>query len=212
MTGKALLARILQLEGVHVLSCFPETPLIDACAAEGIRPIVARSERVVVNIADGYSRASRRGAVGVCSVQHDAGVENAFAGVAQAYADSVPVLVLPGANELRRQSVPPFFDAVATFDPVTKWSAQINAAERIPELARRAFTLLRTGRPAPVLLELPSDVAVTEVPGEVRYVPVVGHRSGPDPADVREAATRLLRAERPVVLAGAGVKIGRAHV
>ena len=211
VTGKALLARILKLEGVQLLSCFPETPLIDACAAEEIRPIVARSERVVVNIADGYSRATGRGGVGVCSVQHDAGIENAFAGVAQAYAESVPVLVLPGANERRRQSVPPFFDAVGTYGPVTKWSAQINAADRIPELARRAFTLLRTGRPAPVLLELPSDVAAEEVPGEVVYTPVAGHRSGPDPADVEEAADLLLRAERPVVLAGRGVHLAEAE-
>ena len=211
MTGKALLARILKLEGVEFLSCFPETPLIDACAAEGIRPIVARSERVVVNIADGYSRAAGRGSIGVCSVQHDAGIENAFAGVAQAYADSVPVLVLPGGNERRRQSVPPFFDAVGTYGPVTKWSATINAADRIPELARRAFTLLRTGRPAPVLLELPSDVAAEEVPNEVVYTPAAGHRSGPDPADVREAADRLLRAERPVILAGAGVRQAEAQ-
>ena len=206
MTGKALLARILKLEGVELLSCFPETPLIDACAAEEIRPIVARSERGVVNIADGYSRAAGGGSVGVCSVQHDAGIENAFAGVAQAFADSVPVLVLPGANERRRQSVPPFFDAVATFGPVTKWAAQINAADRIPEVMRRAFTLLRNGRPGPVLLELPSDVAAEEVPGELHYSPVVAHRSGPDPADIERAADLLLQAERPVVLAGAGVR------
>jgi len=211
VTGKALLARILELEGIEVLSCFPETPLIDACAAREIRPIVARSERVVVNIADGYSRAAGRGRIGVCSVQHDAGIENAFAGVAQAYADSVPVLVLPGANELGRGSVPPFFDAVATYAPVTKWSAQINAANRIPELARRAFTLLRTGRPGPVLLELPSDIAAAEVNGVVPYVPVVGRRSGPDPADVHETVTRLLRAERPAVLAGAGVNRAEAQ-
>jgi glyoxylate carboligase len=115
VTAKSAIARILKLEGVGFVSCFPENPIIDACAAEGIRPVIARSERVVVNIADGFSRVARDGRIGVCTVQHDAGIENAFAGVAQAYADSVPVLVLPGAPELPRQHVPPFFDAVSSF-------------------------------------------------------------------------------------------------
>lgn len=212
MTAKAAIARILKLEGVGLLSCFPESPLIDACAAEGIRPVIARSERVVVNIADGFSRVASEGKIGVCTMQHDAGIENAYAGVAQAYADSVPVLVLPGAGELRRQHVPPFFDAVTSLRSVTKWAAQINAADRVPELMRRAFTALRTGRPGPVLLELPSDVADEELSEEVfEYAPVPRRRTGPDPADVRRAVDLLLAAERPVILAGAGVHAAEAE-
>ena len=212
MRAKTAIARILQTEGVEFVSCFPESPLIDACAAEGIRPVIARSERVVVNIADGFSRAARGGRVGVCTMQHDAGIENAFAGVAQAYADSVPVLVLPGYGERRRQHVPPFFDAVESFRSVTKWAAQINAAERVPELLRRAFVALRTGRPGPVLLELPADVADEELPVEpFRYVPVARRRAGPDPADVGRAVDLLLEAERPVILAGGGVHAAEAE-
>jgi acetolactate synthase I/II/III large subunit len=212
VTAKAAIARILKLEGVEFVSCFPENPVIDACAAEGIRPVIARSERVVVNIADGFSRVARGGRIGVCAMQHDAGIENAFAGVAQAYADSVPVLVLPGAPELSRQHVPPFFDAVSSLRSVTKWAAQINAAERVPELMRRAFVALRTGRPGPVLLELPGDVANQELPDEgFAYAAVPRHRTGPDPADVARAVDLLLTAERPVILAGGGVHAAEAE-
>jgi acetolactate synthase-1/2/3 large subunit len=213
VTAKAAIARILKLEGVEFVSCFPENPVIDACAAEGIRPVIARSERVVVNIADGFSRVARGGRIGVCTMQHDAGIENAFAGVAQAYADSVPVLVLPGAPELSRQHVPPFFDAASSLRSVTKWAAQINAAERVPELMRRAFVALRTGRPGPVLLELPSDVANQELPDEggFAYAAVPRHRTGPDPADVARAVDLLFAAERPVILAGGGVHAAEAE-
>ena len=210
--AKAAIARILALEGVEFVSCFPETPLIDACAAEGIRPVVARSERVVVNIADGFSRAARGGRVGVCTMQHDAGIENAFAGVAQAFADSVPVLVLPGAGERRREHVPPFFDAVSSLAGVTKWAARVNSAERVPELLRRAFVALRTGRPGPVLLEVPADVAAEELPDELfRYRPVPRRRTGPDPADVARAVELLLASERPLILAGGGVHAAEAE-
>jgi acetolactate synthase I/II/III large subunit len=212
VTAKAAIARILKLEGVEFVSCFPENPVIDACAAEGIRPVIARSERVVVNIADGFSRVARGGRIGVCTMQHDAGIENAFAGVAQAYADSVPVLVLPGAPELSRQHVPPFFDAVSSLRSVTKWAGQINAAERVPELMRRAFVALRTGRPGPVLLELPGDVANEELSDEAfAYVPLPRHRTGPDPADVARAVDLLFAAERPMILAGGGVHAAEAE-
>jgi acetolactate synthase-1/2/3 large subunit len=205
MNGSEAIAHILGLEGVEFLSCFPETPVIDACAAAGIRPIVARTERAVVNIADGFSRAAGGGRIGVCSVQHDAGIENAFAGVAQAYADSIPVLVIPGANPRHRHGVPPFFDAVRTFAPVTKWAGTIGSGARVPELFRRAFTLLRTGRPGPVLLELPADVAREEV-GDLRYDPVPIRRAGPDPADIDRVSAHLLGAPRLVLLAGRGVR------
>lgn len=212
VTGREALARILKLEGVEFLSCFPEAPLIDACAAEGIRPVVARSERVVVNIADGFSRAAGGGRVGVCAMQRDAGIENAFAGVAQAHADSIPLLVLPGYGARRSRDVPPVFDAVANFQHVTKWAAQINFADRVPELLRRAFTALRTGRPGPVLLELPSDVAAEETGDQALLYSVVPvRRTGPDAADVRRAVGMLLDAERPLILAGRGVHQAEAE-
>ncbi len=211
MTGKDAIAKILRAEGTEALFCFPDSRLVDACALEGIKPIIGRSERVVINMADGFSRAAGQGRVGVCAVQEGAGIENAFSGVAQAYADSVPLLLLPGQAGLDRVAVPPEFDAVSNYRGVTKWAAQANLADRIPTLMRRAFTALRTGRPGPVLLELPADVADAPLAGDLAYQPVKRHRSGPDPADVELAVDMLLKARRPVLLAGQGVHRSGAY-
>src|SRR5207248_6149657 len=136
--------------------CFPANTLIDACAAEGIRPILTRTERTLVNMADGYSRVSNGRRIGVAVVQHGPGCENAFAGLAQAFSDGVPLLFMPGGNARHRMGVPPHFEAVPNYRGVTKWAAQINFADRVPEMMRRAFTLLKTGRRGPVLLETPT--------------------------------------------------------
>ena len=129
MNGAGAIANILQSEGTDYLFCFPVNALIDACAAVGIRPLVARTERTLVNMADGYSRASNGRRIGVATVQHGPGAENAFAGVAQAFADGSPVLFLPGGNPRGRADVPPNFQAADNYRGVTKWSAQVNGAD-----------------------------------------------------------------------------------
>ena len=90
MTGSAAIARILKLEGVEQVFCFPLTPILEALTEEGIRPMVARQERVAENMADGFSRVSNGRKLGVVTVQQSAGAENAFSGIAQAYTDSSP--------------------------------------------------------------------------------------------------------------------------
>src|SRR5438874_2124471 len=162
MKASAAVASILKAEGTEFLFCFPVNALIDEGARLDIRPIVARTERTLVNMADGYSRATNGRRIGVAAVQHGPGAENAFAGVAQAFADGSPVLFLPGGNSRGRGDIVPNFQAAENYRGVTKWSAQANSAERIPGLLRRAFTLLRTGRRAPVALEIPVDVAGEE--------------------------------------------------
>jgi thiamine pyrophosphate-dependent acetolactate synthase large subunit-like protein len=112
MKGKAALAKILKIEGLEFLTCFPNNPLLDAAAAEDIRPITARTERVAVNIADGYSRVSSGRRIGVCAVQYGPGIENAFGGIAQAYSDATPILVFPSVFERTRLGVSPNFQAV----------------------------------------------------------------------------------------------------
>ena len=201
---------ILKREQVDFLSCFPANALIDHAAAAGIRPILARTERTVINIADGFSRVSNGNRIGVCAMQAGPGIENAFAGVAQAYADSVPVLCLPGQAGSHRLDVPPEFDAVRNYQHVTKWVARINTPERVPEMMRRAFTLLKTGKPGPVMLELPSDVGNAEYGPDVDYEPVTPTRSGPDPQDVERAVQLLLRAKMPLLHAGQGVLYAEA--
>lgn len=201
---------ILKREGTEFLSCFPANPLIDYAAAGDIRPILARTERTVINIADGFSRIHNGNRIGVCCMQAGPGIENAFAGVAQAYADSVPVLILPGQGGVSRTDVPPEFDASRNYQHVTKWVALINTPERAPEMLRRAYQMLRSGTPGPVMLELPSDVGSAEFGDSVDYEPVRPVRYGPDPADVNRAAELLLAAQRPVIQSGQGVLYAEA--
>src|SRR5262249_31307255 len=162
MNVATAIANLLKAEGTEYLFCFPVNALIDECARAGIRPIVGRTERTLVNMADGYSRAGNARRVGVAAVQHGPGAENAFAGVAQAFAAASPVLSPPGGTPAPRADTPPNFDSPQSYRTVTKWSARVNAAQRVPALLRRAFTLLRSGRPAPVLVEVPVDVAGAE--------------------------------------------------
>jgi thiamine pyrophosphate-dependent acetolactate synthase large subunit-like protein len=94
MKGSTAIASVLKAEGTEYLFCFPVNPLIDECAKLDIRPIVARTERTVVNMADGYSRVCNGRQLGVVAVQQGPGGENAYAGIAQAYADGSPLLFL----------------------------------------------------------------------------------------------------------------------
>ena len=96
MDGNELIANILKREGVEWMACFPNNPIIEAAAKVGIRTIGFRHERGAVMAADGYSRTSDRKRFGVVAVQSQAGAENAAGGIAQAYADNIPILVLPG--------------------------------------------------------------------------------------------------------------------
>src|SRR6058998_1471830 len=111
MKAAAAVANILKAEGTELLFCFPVNALIDEAARVDMRPIVARTERTLVNMADGYSRVSNGRRMGVAAVQHGPGAENAYAGVAQAFADGSPVLFLPGGNLAERHEVVPHFDA-----------------------------------------------------------------------------------------------------
>ncbi len=206
MNGADAVARILQLEGVEYLFSYPANPLINAAAAIGIRPIVARTEKTLLNMTDGFSRATNGRRLGVCVVQGGPGIENAYGGVAQAWADGIPMLLLPGGPDQRRQGAPGEYDPLPSYRHVTQWAARINVVERAPALLRRAFTLLRAGQGGPVLLELPRDVALAEVDeAAFAYRPARSYRSVADPADVAEAARLLLTARRPLLHAGHGV-------
>lgn len=205
------IARILKSEGVEYLFSYPAHPLIDAAAAVGIRPILARTEKTLINMTDGYSRATNGERIGVCVVQEGPGIENAFGGLAQAFADSIPILLMPGGPDQHRLGIPTNFDPIPSYRHVTKWAARVNFADRVPELIRRAFTQLRTGQPGPVLLELPRDVAGAEI-GEsaIAYKPARGYRSAGDPRDVAEAVRLLLGAQSPIFHVGHGVLWARA--
>ena len=101
MKGADVVAEILKREGTEFLACYPRNPLIDACAELDIRPILCRQERIGVGMADGFSRIRAGKQNGVFAAQHGPGIENAFAGVAQAYSENVPVLVIPAGFPAR---------------------------------------------------------------------------------------------------------------
>ncbi len=211
MKSSEAIAAILKLEGVQHYFCFPINAVIDPAAELGIQPIIARTERTVIGMADAYSRVTNGRRIGVCGTQHGPGVENSFGGVAQAFSDSTPILFLPGGMKSDRTDSLPTFEAAKNFQYVTKWAARINRPDRIPEFMRRAFTYLRTGRPGPVLLEMPVDVSGADA-GEITadYRPVLGARSMADPAAVRAAVKVLVDARRPIIHAGVGILYAEA--
>ncbi|MBM3140266.1 MAG: thiamine pyrophosphate-requiring protein [Chloroflexi bacterium] len=205
MRGFDAIAHVLKAEGTEYLFCYPDNQLINSAAALGIRPVMSRTERTTVNMADGYTRMLNGRRNGVVVTQSGPGIENAYGGIAHAYADSVPILVIPGGTARGRQGSHPDFAAVPNYAGITKWAAQINQGSRIAEIMRRAHTFLRTGRGSPVLVEVPADVGAEDVGDAPDYRPVAHVRSAGDPADVRAAVRALLGAERPVIFAGQGV-------
>ena len=198
-------AQILKTEGVENLFCFPANTLIDACAKVGIRPIMARTERTLINMADGFSRISNGDRLGVACVQSGPGSENAFGGLAQAFSDSVPILMLPGGVARRSHGIPTHFEAVPNYGGITKWVAQVNFPDRIPAMMRRAFSLLRTGHPAPVMLEIPTDVASEDIDDSFDYRPPEKIKPAGNPSDIAASVKALLAAESPILHAGQGV-------
>ncbi len=205
------IAEILKREGVQFLSIYPTNPIIEPCAALGIRPIVCRQERVGVGIADGLSRTSNGKKTGVFAMQYGPGSENAYPGVATAYSDSTPVLLLPLGHARNRSLVFPQFSSFRNYAFVTKLVEVINLAEQVPDIMRRAFNSLRSGRFGPVMIEIPEDVVSEEI-GDLAlaYRPVKFTSSPGNPDDIARAAKTLVAAKNPVIVAGQGVLYAEA--
>jgi len=206
------IARILKIEGAEFLSAYPTTPLIEAAARADIRPVLCRQERVGVGIADGYARASNGRKLAAFCMQYGPGAENAFPGVATAFSDSTPMLVLPLGHQRDRAQVFPMFSSARTFASVTKSVETIALASQVPDVMRRAISLMRMGRPGPVMVEIPADVAVEDVAdaGIDAYRPVKATSAGANVRDVEAAARALREARRPVIHAGQGVLYAQA--
>jgi len=211
MKGKTAIAKILKIEGVEFVTGFPHNPLLEELAVQGIRFIKFRTERVATQVADGFSRASFTRRIGVCVTQGGPGNENAFSGVAHAFADSVPILMLPGGGGKRKIRTPPTFSAVKNYEGITKWVDSFSFADQIPVMMRHAFTCLRSGRPGPVMIEIPSEIFEEEFDdARFQYKPVERIRSAGDPADVKKVAKALIAAKNPVIRAGQGVLFASA--
>ena len=205
MTGADAIAEILRRENTEFIACYPRNGVIEACARIGIRPILCRQERVGVGMAEGYSRVHLGARIGVFAAQAGPGIENSFPGVAQAYSDGMPILIVAGAAAAGREHISPDFNAVDNFRNITKWATKITDAGQIPDVFRRAYHLMRNGRPGPVLIEVPNDVWAQEIADDFVYQPRARLLSAPDPEVINEAVATLMAAEAPIIWAGQGI-------
>jgi len=204
------IAHVLKKEGVEILFSYPVNPIIEAAAVADIRTIIVRQERIGLHMADAYSRLSSGNKIGVFAMQHGPGSENAFGGIAQAYSESVPILVLPAGYPRRLANYYPNFNSTLNMQHITKWAEPLTMGRAVPEVMRRAFSQLRNGRPGPVLVEVPVDLFREDVPDDWVYTPSFATRTGPDPIAIDEAAAVLSAAERPIIYAGQGVHYAEA--
>ncbi|AWT59795.1 MAG: Acetolactate synthase isozyme 3 large subunit [Candidatus Moanabacter tarae] len=210
MTVADAIANALKKEGVKYLFAYPVNPLIEAAAKLDIRPIIVRQERIGLHMADAIGRLSSGKQIGVFCMQHGPGTENAYGGVAQAYGESSPILVLPAGYNRELAHINPNFSSYLNFQHITKSCETLITSAATEEVIRRAFTQVRNGRPGPVLVEIPVDLFGEELPQPFNYTPVPTTRSAPDPEAVEKASIALLEAKRPVIYAGQGIHYAQA--
>ena len=204
------IAKILKLENVEQIFAYPVNPVVDACTKLDIRSIIVRQERVGLHMADTVGRLSSGNKVGVFTMQYGPGVENSFGAVAQAYGESVPVVILPSGYSRAQTNVQPNFSALVNFKHITKSVEQVTLASEVPNALRRAFMQAKNGRPGPCMVEFPLDLYNEEIPDDFEYTPSFRTISAPDPVAVKEAAKLLVDAELPIIYAGQGVHYGQA--
>jgi acetolactate synthase-1/2/3 large subunit len=207
MSNADLIIEILEREGVEYLFGFPNNRLFNSAASHSIRPVIARTERVAINMADAYTRMHNGQKIGVVAVQDGPGIEASFPAIAQAYGDNTPLLMLPGAHAPAMQDYDPQFIASRSFRDITKLASLINDPRTIPRKLEMAFSALNNGKTGPVLLETAANLLWGQYPEESKpdYQSPGRYRSMADPADVSEILDALLAASRPMILAGHGV-------
>jgi thiamine pyrophosphate-dependent acetolactate synthase large subunit-like protein len=198
------IAEILKREQVEWVIGYPVNHILERSAAAGIRPIIVRQERTGLHMADAISRVTSGRKLGVFCMQHGPGTENAYGGVAQAYSESIPILIMPMGYARHLAHVSRNYNSSISMRDITKSAEPVTAAKDLPAIFRRAFTQLKSGRGGPVLVEVPVDVFAEELDA-VDHVPCPRLRAGPDPEAVRQAAAMLIKAKRPVLYAGQGV-------
>ena len=209
MKAVEAVCEILKREGIEIVIGYPVNHVLEYAARADIRPVIVRQERVGLHMADAMSRLSSGKTIGVFAMQHGPGSENAYGGVAQAYGESVPLLVLPMGYARRIAHIDPNYNSTISMKSITKSTEPVVFPQEIPNIFRRAFSKLRNGRGGPVLVEIPSDLMNEEI-GDIDYAPVISTRYGPDPAELRRATEMLVNAKNPVIYAGQGIHYAKA--
>jgi len=212
--GAQALLRVFKEEGVDVFFGYPGgsvIPIYDALYDSDIRDVLPRHEQGAAHAADGYSRVT--GKVGVCMATSGPGACNLVTGIATAWMDSIPIVAITGQVKTNLVGTDSFQEADVTgiTIPITKHNYLIkdpHEIERLPDILREAFYLARSGRPGPVLVDIPSDVSAGCVPWVERDIEALDaweEPSVPDDVDIDRAAEMIGRAERPVMLIGGGI-------
>ena len=211
-SGSQLVLQTLKELGVEIIFGYPGgamLPLYDAIHNfEGIQHILARHEQGATHEAEGYAKSS--GKVGVVVVTSGPGATNAVTGIADAYLDSVPLLVFTG--QVGRQSIGKDAfqeaDTVGITAPITKYNYQIRETADIPRIVTEAYYLARTGRPGPVEIDLPKDVStleVTEINDPSLNLPHYHESEKATDEQLQELLTELSVSKKPVIIAGGGI-------
>ena len=203
------IAEILRREKVEFVIGYPVNHILERGAAAGLRPIIVRQERTGLHMADAISRVTSGRKLGVFVMQHGPGTENAYGGVAQAYSESVPILVMPMGYARRMAWVDRNYYASLSMRGITKSAEPVTSASELPNVMRRAFQRLRSGRGGPVLVEVPNDLWGEEVDPKDYACPGT-IRTGTDMDAIDAAAKMLLAAKRPLLYAGQGVHWAQA--
>ena len=209
----------LQAEGVRHIFGYPggaALPIYDALARCGaIQHVLVRHEQSAAHAADGYARSS--GQVGVCLVSSGPGVTNALTGIATAYMDSIPLVILTGQAPSHALGTDAFqeVDTVGITRACVKHSFLLSDPERVEEVVQKAFHIARTGRPGPVLIDLPRDITETLLQRDFAYAPAVAIRAyrdhfAPPLRQIKLASEVLASSQRPLIYYGGGVVTGDA--
>ena len=223
LTGGQALVRMLQAHGARVafgIGGFQLLPYYDALhdVRGQLEHILVKDERDGAFMADAYARVART--PGVCDGTLGPGATNLVTGLAESFGAGVPVIALAGESNsmIAGKHATQESDQLAILRPTVKQAIRVERIERVPELVRRAYTVATGGRPGPVLLNVREDVthgrhafAAADLSADPATCRLPGRRSRPDPFDVDAAAALLVRARRPVILAGGGIHLSDAY-
>ncbi|TMH82323.1 MAG: acetolactate synthase 3 large subunit, partial [Betaproteobacteria bacterium] len=217
LTGAEIVVRCLQAEGVEYVFGYPGGAVLfiydELFKQDKVKHVLVRHEQGAAHAADGYSRASHK--IGVCLVTSGPGVTNAVTGIATAYMDSIPMVIISGQVPTHAIGLDAFqeVDAVGVTRPCVKHNFLVKNVADLASTIKKAFHIAATGRPGPVLVDIPKDVTTHSC--EFQYPESVAMRSyNPvrkgHAGQIKKAMQLLLEAQRPMVYTGGGVVLSNA--
>ena len=216
MIGAKALIASLEKEGVDIVFGLPggaNLPIYDELVDANFRHILVRHEQAAAHMADGYARIKRK--AGVCIATSGPGATNLITGIATAHADSIPMIAITGQVPLAMIGKDAFqeTDIIGIANPCTKYSFQPRKAVEIPESVKKGFYIAESGRPGPVLIDIPKDVQQEKA--EISFPDLIKVRGynpafDPDLLHIERAIDLILKAEKPIIMAGGGVILSGA--